>query len=233
MSLVPHIKNPQKSDHETPAVTENGMVWKSPSRALFIGSTGSGKTNAMLAAIGHQARWRPWKHIFLMSANVESAVKGEYGILDDVIPLTEWPSLQFFESKPGRKLLICDDNALIGLSTKGGVDSQRMRADRIVGHGSTHCNLSVYISQQMMVNVPPNIRRLASHFILFPHRIAHDSIPLVAKSCMIEKKHMYQLFDWAKEAGDYAFILITNEPDGRARVKISGDAGMRDVVGIK
>ena len=29
MSLVPHIKNPQKSDHETPAVTENGMVWKS------------------------------------------------------------------------------------------------------------------------------------------------------------------------------------------------------------
>jgi Tfp pilus assembly ATPase PilU len=82
MSLVPHIKNPQKSDHETPAVTENGMVWKSPSRAIFIGSTGSGKTNAMLAAIGHQARWRPWKHIFLMSANVESAVKGEYGILE-------------------------------------------------------------------------------------------------------------------------------------------------------
>ena len=28
-----------------------------------------------------------------MSANVESAVKGEYGILDDVIPLTEWPNL--------------------------------------------------------------------------------------------------------------------------------------------
>ena len=29
-SLVPHIENSEKKDHEVPAVTENGMVWKSP-----------------------------------------------------------------------------------------------------------------------------------------------------------------------------------------------------------
>ena len=231
MSLVPLIKNSQKTDHVIPKEGDknvNGLVWKRPSRAIFVGSTGSGKTNCMNACIGHQARWRPWKKIYLMSANVESAQKGEWQYLD-VTPLTEWPPLKFFEDVPGEKLLICDDNALIGLSSKGGVDSQRMRADRIVGHGSTHCNLSVYIAQQMMVNVPPNIRRLASHFVLFPHRIAHDSIPLVAKSCMVEKKHMYQLFDWTKQTGDYAFILITNEPDGRHRVRLNGE---RDVLGI-
>jgi hypothetical protein len=30
MSLVPHIENSEKKDHAVPAVTENGMVWKSP-----------------------------------------------------------------------------------------------------------------------------------------------------------------------------------------------------------
>jgi hypothetical protein len=32
-TLVPHIENSEKKDHEVPAVTENGMVWKSPSMA--------------------------------------------------------------------------------------------------------------------------------------------------------------------------------------------------------
>eukprot|EP01047_Picozoa_sp_COSAG01_P046325 COSAG01_NODE_4340_length_5121_cov_16.529669_2_plen_223_part_00 len=46
-SLVPHIENSEKNDHEVPAVTENGMVWKSPSMAIFCGGTGSGKTNCL------------------------------------------------------------------------------------------------------------------------------------------------------------------------------------------
>eukprot|EP01047_Picozoa_sp_COSAG01_P111008 COSAG01_NODE_39808_length_471_cov_36.865591_1_plen_52_part_10 len=48
-TLVPHIENSEKKDHEVPAVTENGMVWKSPSMAIFCGGTGSGKTNCLLA----------------------------------------------------------------------------------------------------------------------------------------------------------------------------------------
>jgi hypothetical protein len=93
----------------------------------------------------------------------------------------------------------------------------------------THKNLSVYICQQMLVSVPPNIRRLASHFVLFPNRISTESIPLIAKSCMIERKHMEQLFQWGIESGPFGFILITNEPDGRARVRLNGD---QNVVGI-
>ena len=78
--------------------------------------------------------------------------------------------------------------------------------------------------------VPPNIRRLASHFILFPNRISRESIPLIAKSCMIERKHMEQLFTWGIESGPYGFILITNEPDGRARVRINGNQDVRGIV---
>ena len=228
-ALVPHIENSEKKDHVVPATTENGMVWKSPSMAIFCGGTGSGKTNCLLAAIGHQTKWKPYKHIFLLSPNVEAAVKGEYGILDDVVPLKEWPAISYFDKFEGRKLLIADDNALVGLSTRGGVDSQRNRADRICGYVRTHKNLSVYICQQMLVSVPPNIRRLASHFVLFPNRISTESIPLIAKSCMIERKHMEQLFKWGIESGPFGFILITNEPDGRARVRLNGD---QNVVGI-
>ena len=133
---------------------------------------------------------------------------------------------------PECRMSLPDQNALaqhVGLSTRGGVDSQRNRADRICGYVRTHKNLSVYICQQMMVSVPPNIRRLASHFILFPNRISRESIPLMAKSCMIERKHMEQLFNWAIESGPYGFVLICNEPDGRSRVRINGN---RDVAGI-
>eukprot|EP01047_Picozoa_sp_COSAG01_P019187 COSAG01_NODE_1060_length_11890_cov_17.763973_9_plen_122_part_00 len=82
MSLVPHIKNPQKADHETPSISENGLVFKSPTTSLWVGSTGSGKTNAMLAAIAHQAQWRKYDQIFLMSPNVEATQKGEYSLLE-------------------------------------------------------------------------------------------------------------------------------------------------------
>jgi hypothetical protein len=56
-----------------------------------------------------------------------------------------------------------------------------------------------------------------------------ESIPLIAKSCMIERKHVEQLFKWGIESGPFGFILITNEPDGRARGRLNGD---QNVVGI-
>jgi hypothetical protein len=229
MSLIVKIPNSQKADHETPGLDQNGLVFKSPTTSIWIGSTGAGKTMAAANAIAHQAKWRKFDYIFLMSPNVEAAQKGEWSLLDTT-PLTEWPPLSFFEEKKGRKLLICDDNALVGLPTKGGTDSQRNRADRVIGHGATHCNISVMIMQQMMTNVPPSIRRLAGVFILFPHRIAHESIPLIAKSCMIPKKYMYQMFEWTKSTGPYGFLLIENDPvPGRARCRINGE---RAVLGI-
>eukprot|EP01048_Picozoa_sp_COSAG05_P010519 COSAG05_NODE_931_length_6549_cov_15.020775_4_plen_238_part_00 len=236
MSLIPHIKNSEKeggpNKHECPTKHENGMVWKSPSFAIFSGGTGSGKTNALLAAIGHQSKWRPFDGgIFLLSPNVEAAIKGEYGVLDHVIPLTEWPAIDYWDAYPGRKLLICDDNAVVGLSTRGGVDSQRNRADRTCGYTRTHKCLNIYMCQQMVVNVPPNLRRLASHFILFPNRISKDTIPFIAKNIMISRPHLEQIFQWCIDDGPYSFALITNEPDGsgRARVRINGD---RPVNGI-
>jgi hypothetical protein len=52
----------------------------------------------------------------------------------------------------------------------------------------------------------------------------------VSKSCMIERKHMEQLFSWGIASGPYGFILITNEPDGRARVRINGNQEVHGIV---
>lgn len=42
-------------------------------------------------------------------------------------------------------------------------------------------------------------------------------------------EHMEQLFKWGIESGSFGFILITNELDWRARVRLNGN---QNVVGI-
>ena len=58
MSLIVKIPNSQKADHETPGLDQNGLVFKSPTTSIWIGSTGAGKTMAAANAIAHQAKWR-------------------------------------------------------------------------------------------------------------------------------------------------------------------------------
>ena len=41
---------------------------------------------------------------------------------------------------------------------------------------------------------------------------------------------MEQLFTWGIASGPYGFILITNEPDGRARVRINGNQEVHGIV---
>ena len=44
--------------------------------------------------------------------------------------------------------------------------------------------------------------------------------PCVARGCLLSKGQLEALFDMC--TGPYDFILITNEPDGRARVRLNG-----------
>jgi hypothetical protein len=57
--------------------------------------------------------------------------------------------------------------------------------------------------------VPPNLRRLATVFCLWPNRLARDSIGHIARGVMIEKRMLEYIFD---QCGDspHTFILIEN-----------------------
>ena len=67
--------------------------------------------------------------------------------------------------------MIIDDLSW-GLSKKG-APSQWELADRICGHVSSHHEggLSIFVAQQTHTGIPPNIRRLMSHWFLFPRML--------------------------------------------------------------
>jgi hypothetical protein len=78
--------------------------------------------------------------------------------------------------------------------------------------------------------VPPNLRRLATVFCLWPNRLARDSIGHIARGVMIEKRMLEYIFD---QCGDspHTFILIENDPvPGRSRVRLNGVTPLADIM---
>jgi hypothetical protein len=216
------VDNPMKAKHAKPPVDEHGLCLANPCRVLVCGGCGASKTTTVLNAISRGAMWKPWEHIYLM-APTEDVQQGEYGLVDTTF-LKELPQLEYFKQRPGRSCLIMDDIHLHSHSTakKDGAASQAELLERICGHMSTHHDggLSVFICHQVWTGIPPKVRKLASHMILFPQRIAKDSVGHIARGCMMTKRQLETCFDMCQ--GPYDFLLITNEPDGRARVRING-----------
>jgi hypothetical protein len=218
--VVP-IENPQKSSHGTPPEGCHGLCLPNPCRAAYLGGVSSGKTNCLICTLGQCHAWRPFKHIYLMSPNNETVRKGEYGVLDDVTCLDHWPTLDYWESRPGRSALIVDD--ISWSLSKRGSPSQHELADRTCGHISSHHEggLSIFIAQQTHTGITPNIRRLISHWFLFPRRLSVDSIGHIARSCMLEKQTLRKILDFCD--GPYDFMLIENIPvEHRSRARKNG-----------
>lgn len=222
------VENPMKSKHAKPDPdTSHGLCIANPARVLVIGGCGASKTTTILNLLARGAEWKPWDGGLYLMAPTQDVQKGEYGLVDTIF-LSEFPPLQYFKQRPGRAALIMDDIHLHELSTKG-KPSQAELLERICGHLSTHHDggLSVFIAHQVWTGVPPKVRKLCSHFILFPQRIARDSIGHIARGVLLEKKTLERCCDMC--TGPYDFLLITNEPDGRARVRRNG---IEDVQGI-
>ena len=160
--------------------------------------------------------WKPWEHIYLM-APTEDVQQGEYGLVDTTF-LKELPQLEYFKQRPGRSCLIMDDIHLHSHSTakKDGAASQAELLERICGHMSTHHDggLSVFIAHQVWTGIPPKVRKLASHIILYPQRIAKDSVGHIARGCLLSKGQLEALFDMCQ--GPYDFILISLSFDAYA-----------------
>jgi hypothetical protein len=227
------IDNPQKKDHADPPTDCHGLCLANPCRAAFIGGVGASKTTTLLNTIFRCSEWKKFEHVYLMgpSGCLDGMASGEYGLLD-VIKLERFPNLDYFAKRPGRSALIIDDMHLADLSknSKAG-PSQRELADRVCGHVSSHHpgGLSIFICQQTFVAIPPSIRKLMSHWFLFPNRIDRSGIPHIAKGVMLEKRTLETCFDFCNE-NPYDFLLITNQPDGRARVRVNAHRNVRGLL---
>lgn len=78
---------------------------------------------------------------------------------------------------------------------KDGAAFQAELLERICGHMSTHHDggLSVFIAHQVWTGIPPKVRKLASHIILYPQRIAKDSVGHIARGCLLSKGQLEPL----------------------------------------
>ena len=222
------IHNPQKKGLMKPEAGVHGLVLPNGSFCAAVGGIGSSKTTTILNTIARCAKWKPYSNIWLMSPNVEAAQKGEYGLIrtkrfpNDVIP-----PLKYFNEQPARACVILDDTTLEMSTKKHKEDglSQRDRLNRLVGHMRSHHEggIDVFLCQQQMIAIPTSIRRLVSHWCLFPNRIDRGSLHTIARSVMLSKRTLEALFDMCMDMGPYTFLLIEQERlPHRARVRING-----------
>jgi hypothetical protein len=84
------IPNSQKADHETPGLDQNGLVFKSPTTSIWVGSTGAGKTIAAANAIAHQAKWRKYDHIFLMRVRMWRRLSSSWEFINNCLSNRKW-----------------------------------------------------------------------------------------------------------------------------------------------
>jgi hypothetical protein len=218
------IENKQKLSHKTPPEGCHALCLPNPSRCCYLGGVSSRKTSTLLNTIARCHAWIPFKYVYLMgpSGCLEAMRTGEYADIDELTTLDHFPTLDYWAGRPGRSALIIDD--LDWNLSRRGSPSQAQLADRTIGHVSSHHpeGLSVFIAQQTHTGVPPNIRRLCSHWFLMCNRISSDSVNAIARSCMIERATMRKLFDFCTDQ-PHDWMLIENIPvEHRSRARKNG-----------
>ena len=231
------LVNPQKTGHKLPDDKCHGLTLPTYSRTLLVGGVSSGKTTVANCTVGHCHSWVSFDKIFLMSPNNAETSTGEWGLID-LECLESFPTMEWWAKQPPRCLLILDDISW-SLSKKGN-PSQASLADRTLGYLASHhgggkekdsqgkaSGLQIIVCQQNWTMVPPNIRRLMSHFCLFPQRIDRSTVGHIARGVMVEKASLNKCFDFCVK--DHDFLLISNIQDGRARVRHNG---WRPVLGL-
>jgi hypothetical protein len=79
--------------------------------------------------------------------------------------------------------------------------------------------MDVYIGQQQIYGIPPQIRKLLSTWFIFPRRTSPTTHNALAQACMLDRATLKRLLDFVE--GDYGFLMINNLADGRPRARVN------------
>ena len=185
--------NRDKDWHESwaskPRKSQDLLNFPHPIRAVLCGPPNRGKTTAIKNIIARQ--WPPFERCVVIYPGGADSTR-EYDDLegDDVEVLDDFPATEWWPSdKAGAKKTLCivDDFEMKELNKV-----QRVSLDRLVGHVSTHRNVSVFLASQHFTNIPPIARRCANLYVLYKptdmsstrtisERVGHD-LPTLFKS---------------------------------------------------
>jgi hypothetical protein len=162
-SKVIPITNVDKGWHESWSPGRDLLNIPHPFRAVIMGPPNSGKTTVVKNILMRADP--PFVRMVVIypdgggfTDEYQDCGNDSVEMIDYIPPPSEWD---------GQKKTLCvvDDFELKGLSKE-----QRSNLDRLVGHVSTHRNVSVCVCNQDPYNAPPIVRRCANLYILWKQR---------------------------------------------------------------
>ena len=149
------IPNEDKLFHEEPDY-KNLCNFPHPFRLILCGGPNSGKTNYIYNVLYNKS---PAFERIINFHNDPSS-KEYQNIQADYVE--ELPPIEEIDPEIMNLLIIEDIDFKNGLNRK-----QRSLLDRYYGCFSTHHNISIILTAQDAFSIPPNIRRMCSHVVLW------------------------------------------------------------------
>jgi hypothetical protein len=206
------LDNPDKNFHEKWTADRHLANIPHPYRCVMIGKPNSGKGVVLQQLILHADP--PFENIKVWHCSPEQThefddvvVNPEEDIVGDIPPLSSWdPDV--------KNLLIIDDVNLAGLSKE-----DKKIFDRTCGFTSTHCNLSICILVQDLLQVKPNIRRMMNVICLWKLPDT-DAMAVLARRCGVKRKYFMQLMRKFKSYHDFLMIDGTNASPAPLRLNL-------------
>lgn len=177
-----------------------------PFRMLFIAVPNSGKTNLLKNILLHAKK--PFERIMLWHCDASNT--HEWDDIDAELYDTI-PEIDEFDNNI-KQILIIEDVYIKDLSR----DDKKL-LDRIFGYVSTHKNLSVALTAQDIIQVPPNIRRCCNVFHI-SRSPSLDTIGLIGRRCGITTQEVKYLFHYfINDAHDFITIDLTENSPAKIR----------------
>ena len=199
------IPNDDKFFHEQPDY-ENLGNFPVPFRLLCVGPPNVGKTNAIYNVLYFK---KPSFERIIIYHNDNNSK--EYQSVDAEY-VEELPPIEDIDPDV-KNLLIIEDVDFKNIHNK----AQKSLLDRYFGCFSTHRNVSIIMTAQDAFQIPPNIRRMCSHLLLWKN---HDlnSMAILSSRFNIKTKDLKHIFEHiCKEKHDS--LLIDTMRDGKYRLR--------------
>jgi hypothetical protein len=178
-----YLPNKDKAFHEKWSNSRNMLNIPHPFRAVALGPPNMGKTNIVKNIL---IRAKPeFEEVFLLHCNGEYTKEYDdcnVQLLDEIPSPQQWAGVV-------KTLVIIDD---LELKTLSKIHNRNL--DRLFGHVSTHCNISVILCSQDAFNVPASIRRCVNLFILWKTRDL-DSMATMARKSGMKSGHLNSIFE--------------------------------------
>ena len=208
------FKNPDKKWHETWKPGRDLLDFPHPYRITLTGPPNSGKSTTVLNIL---IRAQPLFDRVIIVYPGGSEGTSEYDSLGDAAEyVVEIPPPDFFppaKAKEGYKktLVIIDDFELKELGK-----TQRSNLDRLIGHVSTHRNVSVMLCAQEYFNVPTVARRCSNVHVFWKPRDVRN-LQDMSQRVGEDLEGLFTLASGAKDS-----VWIDQIPGSPAPIRVNG-----------